>query len=159
MTAQFHFDTGNLRYELEALPRKLQRKVVKKVLRKPMRQAANYARTVYSGHRSTLIREHMLDHFFVKLKQYRNGVIWAAAGVRIGNTPNHIPTGKGWQKAQYLPGWRFHFLERPVRRRNGRRTAGANKWSVVVAYTDRLIKAALPRAMDEALVSLRGRGG
>lgn len=157
MTAQFHFDTGNLRYELEALPRKLQRKVVKQVLKRPMRQASLYASRVYAQHRSSLFRPHLVDNFFVKVKQYRNGVIWAAMGVKDGNTPKHIPTGKGWQKAQFLPGWRFHFLERKVTRRNGRVTPGRNYWGVVTAYTERLVQRQLAKSLDETLKSIRPR--
>ena len=157
MTAQFHFDTGNLRYELEALPRKLQRKVVKQVLRRPMKQAASFAARVYASHRSALFRPHLVDNFFVKVKQYRNGVIWAAVGVKDGNTPKHIPTGKGWQKASLLPGWRFHLLERKVTRRNGRVTPGQNKWGVVTAYTERLVQRQLAKSLDETLKSIRPR--
>jgi hypothetical protein len=155
MIPQFHVDTGNLRWELESLPRKLQSTVLKRVLRRPLKHTEARARALYATNRSALFREHLADHFWVKFKHYRVGVMWGAVGVRVGNTPKHIPTGKGWQKAQFLPGWRFHFLDKPVRRRNGRVSPGKNKFGLVASNLQRMLPAGLTKALDEALVSVR----
>ena len=76
MIPQFHVDTGNLRWELESLPRKLQSTVLKRVLRRPLKHTETRARALYATNRSALFREHLADHFWVKFKHYRVGVMW-----------------------------------------------------------------------------------